>query len=390
MSPFSLLIPLLSLFALISTAYSESKFLPIIGISTPTTRIVYQRDDQNQAIIPIKGFCSLDPKQIEARLIAREASQGISTKWTLIDSNFTNGYFAGSMAVKAGWYDLEVRAMKDATVLESFKVERIGVGEVFVAVGHSVAQGGDINIEGAEDDRVSTVSLDEDTPAFDTYKKTGDLKYLPDPVFSKASTGVKPAPFAHGSYFWSKFADLVAKKQNVPVLIYNAAFGGTSLEHWAKSAKGEQFEHGFVKSAIRMPYINLHNTLKKYIPLTGIRAVLADQAANDWKEPNEELVFENYKIWVKQAREDLGYPDLAIVVNRQSSIEPSVIRRVQDRMVPQPNCFPGPDYDKLAKEDRYDGTHLSESGCHVAAQMWADALTEEFFKSSKPWLPSFQ
>ncbi len=173
---------------------------------------------------------------------------------------------------------------------------------------------------------------------------------------------------------------MLQKKNNIPVLIYNAAFGGTSLEHWSKSSQNIQFEHGFVRSKIRMPYINLFNTLKKYIPVTGIRALLADQGQNDNGRKSEDSVLTDYKIFMQQARADLGYDQLTVVVNRQTPSNALWIRNVQERMLKEPHTFKGPDYDKdLLKEDKYDGIRLSKSGLEKAAILWSDALTPNSF-----------
>jgi hypothetical protein len=208
-------------------------------------------------------------------------------------------------------------------------------------------------------------------------------------VGSHFSDNVQPAPSGRGTYFWAAFAERVAKAQNVPVLLLNAAFGGTSLEHWAKSARGEQFEHPFVISSIRMPYIQLEHALKKYCAVTGLRAILADQGQNDWTEKDENRILTNYKVWVEQARKDLGFPELAVVVNRQSP--PGVVncvRRVQERMIQEcPHCFPGADYDTLASEDTTDKVHLSASGATKAARLWAEALSADFFKTAAPFQP---
>lgn len=169
----------------------------------------------------------------------------------------------------------------------------------------------------------------------------------------------------------------------------NAAFGGTSLEHWAKSARGEPFEHSFVNSSIRMPYIRLEHALTKYCAITGLRAVLTDQGQNDWPEKDEEKIIANYKAWIDQARKEAGFPGLAVVVNRQSPPNGfGQIRRVQDRVIKEhPHCFPGPDYDTLAQEDTTDKVHLSESGAKKAARLWADALDADFFRAAAPLAP---
>ncbi len=361
-----------------------------IAINMPVSRIVYQRDNKDKAIIQIRGNIDANASSIEVRLIAREKGQGTNTKWKRIAKDIPAGDFSGLLTGRGGWYNLEVRAKKGKRILFTKVVERVGIGEVFVVAGHSVAQGGEINIEGATDDRVSTIALHEKSEVFQKYLETGDPQYLPEPKFVQAASGVAHAPFGHDNYFWSKFGELLASKENIPVLIYNAGFGGTNLVHWAKAAKGIQFEHGFVKSKIRMPYINLLNTFRKYIPLTGMRAILADHGQNDAGEKNADIIFDNYKIFIKQAREDLQYPELALVVNRQTPKDAPAVRIAQERMIKEPYCFAGPDYDKLLPGDHVDGIHLNASGEEKAAVMWADSLTPEFFKTSVPWLPSWK
>jgi hypothetical protein len=359
-------------------------------VEWPVTRCVIQRDSSNTASIRIHGTCSPEAKRIESRLVPRAAGQGIATGWSTLAPGPRDGVFSGSVVGQAGWYDLEVRARSGRAIVAACTVQRVGVGEVFVVVGHSVAAGQDDNIPGATDDRVNAVPLDRASAAFQSYLNTGDARHLPAPAFVHYGTGVVPAPFGSGNYFWSSFGEAIARKQNVPVLIYNAAFGGTSLEHWAKSARGVQFDHSFVNAHIRMPYINLFNALKKYVPVTGVRAVLADQGQNDWPEKDEDLVFGNYMAWVGQARADLGHPGLAIVVNRQTPfLRDTQIRRVQERMIRTPHCFAGPDYDTLPKEARPDAIHLGLAGQEHAARLWAEALDDRFFAQSRPWLPAF-
>ncbi len=361
-----------------------------VAISTPISRIVYQRNNSNQAFVPLRGSCSGSVTRVEARVQVRSAGQGSSTDWAVIDGAPSGGLYRGSLTVSGGWYSLEVRAFAGSTQIATASVDRVGVGEVFVAVGHSVAAGGSINIQGSTDERGITIPDNRTNEQHNQYNDTANPAYLPPVVFAQYSDGVVPAPFGGGPYFWAKFAQYVAQNQNVPVVFYNAAFGGTSLEHWSKSALGLPFDHSFVKSSIRMPYINLYNTLKEYIKHTGIRAVLADQGANDWPNPDSNQVFGYYKTWVDQARADLGYGSLAIVVNRHTPSGNAGIRAAQMKMINEvPNCFTGPDYDTLAPGDRTDGIHLSADGCWAAASKWAAALDSAFFSNSQPYLPTF-
>ena len=356
-----------------------------LSITSPANRLVFQRDQSGSATLPIAGSSAWPGAKIEARLVDGATSE--AREWTNVATVLPDGSYRGKLPAVAGWYSLEVRALSEAHSASAI-VQRVGVGEVFVVVGHSVAHGGSINLPGAKDDRVNTIALsagDQETQR--RYKFTGDPGFLPEVVGRQFGSDIQPAPAGHGTYFWAAFAEHVAAAQNVPVLLLNAAFGGTSLEHWAKSARGERFEHPFVNSSVRMPYIRLEHALTKYCAVTGLRAILADQGQNDWPEKDEDKIIANYKEWIERARLDVITPNLAVVVNRQSPPDGfGQIRRVQDRIIQElPHCFPGPDYDTLEQEDTVDRVHLSAAGAQKAARLWAKALDADFFKAAVPW-----
>lgn len=377
--------PAIALIRLRPTGAATAK--TTLSITSPANRLVFQRSQSGDATIHVAGTCAWPGAAVDARIV--DAGTGKAGDWYALGPVQSDFSYRGKLKVAAGWYSLEVRARGGGNAAIA-TVERVGVGEVFVVVGHSVAHGGHINLPGAEDDRVSTIALPAgDMESQRRYKFSGDPRFLPEAVGTHFGANVQPAPVGRGTYFWAAFAEHIAKAQNVPVLLLNAAFGGTSLEHWAKSARGEQFEHPFVISSIRMPYVQLEHALKKYCAVTGLRAILADQGQNDWPEKDEDKITTNYKAWIDQARKDAGFPNLAVVVNRQSPRDGfGQIRRVQDRMIKEhPHCFPGADYDTLAKEDTTDKVHLSESGAKKAARLWADALDADFFKAAAPLQP---
>lgn len=358
-----------------------------LSISTPANRLVFQRGLAGDARIAIAGRCAWPGASVEARIV--DASSSKAGDWTSLGTVRPDFTYHGHLTAEAGWYTLEVRARGEGNSART-TVERVGVGEVFLVVGHSVAQGGAINLAGAKEDRVSTIELPAgDRESQRRYQASGDPGFLPAAVGRQFGSDVQPAPAGSGTYFWAAFAEKVAQAQRVPVLLLNAAFGGTSLEHWAKSARGERFEHSFVNSAIRMPYIRLQHALTRYGGVTGMRAILSDQGQNDWPEKDEERIVSNYKIWIDQARRDTGFTNLAVVICRQSPPGGfAQIRRVQERMIREhPNCFPGADYDTLAGEDTTDKIHLSESGARKAAGLWAEALDAGFFRAAVPWQP---
>jgi len=357
-------------------------------LTAPVHRLVYQRGIDGTGMLPVRGNGAWPGAEVEARLTDVKSGK-IIQPWKQIGTVRADGSFDGWLRAKAGWYRLDVRAKtKHGQAIAT--VERVGIGEVFIVVGHSVAHGGRTNLAGATDDRVNTIAWPTNSDAArKDYERTAGLQFLPPLIGTQFINDIVPGPFGHGTYFWAQFAERVAQSQDVPVLLLNAAFGGTSLEHWAKSARGDRFEHSFVKSPIRMPYINLHHALRQCAAITGVRAILADQGQNDWPEPDADKVFKNYLAFVKQARTDLGFPELAVVVNRATPPgNKPAIRRAQERMIDEvPHCFAGPDYDTLAKADRYDGVHLSESGMARAAQLWAECLTPTFFQQAVPFQP---
>ena len=358
-----------------------------LSVVAPANRLVFQRNQAGDAAIAVAGNCAWPGAAVEARIV--DAATGKAGNWSALGTVQSDFRYRGKVMAAAGWYSLEVRARGDGNSATT-AVERVGVGEVFLVVGHSVAHGGQINLPGAEDDRVSTIALPAgDMESQRRYTLTGDPRFLPEAVGRHFDSNVQPAPAGNGTYFWATFAEHVARTQNVPVLLLNAAFGGTNLEHWAKSARGEPFEHPFVISSVRMPYIRLEHALTKYCSVTGLRAIIADHGQNDWPEKDEEKILANYKAWIDQARLDTGFPNLAVVVNRQSPPDGfGQIRRIQDRMIKEyPSCFPGADYDTLAKEDTTDKVHLSEAGAIKAARLWADALNADFFKAAVPLPP---
>lgn len=390
-------LPRLCVLALLATTFAGCKMTPSAAntsnsaklvLTSPAHRIVYQRGLDGTAPVPIAGHSPWPRATWEGRLTPVNTTSATASNWRSLGRADSAGRFDQVLGVPAGWYHLEVRVKDKPGTIAT--VDRVGVGEVFIIVGHSVAHGGRTNLTGATDDRVNTIAWPEDAvEQRREYERTADPGLLPVLCGTPFTNGVMPAPFGNGTYFWARFAEHIAQREDVPVLLLNAAFGGTSLEHWAKSARGELFEHSFVRAKIRMPYINLQHALGQYAAQTGVRALLADQGQNDWPERDGNKVFSNYLAFVTQARSDLNCAELAIVVNRQTPPGgKSQIRAAQERMLREvPHAFPGPDYDTLSKADRYDGIHLGAEGLARAAQLWADALTPDFFQKTHPCLP---
>ena len=106
-----------------------------ITINQPDDHAVYQRNENNTAVIPIE--CSaLHADAMQARAFDLKAQQAVG-KWATLHAGNTPDSFTGSLNIPAGWYRLDLRAMHDNQTIASATVDHIGVGEVFLTAAQS-------------------------------------------------------------------------------------------------------------------------------------------------------------------------------------------------------------------------------------------------------------
>ncbi|MEY4540687.1 MAG: hypothetical protein RLZZ306_2444 [Bacteroidota bacterium] len=396
-----------------------------ISLAFPVPRAVIQRNNSNQASLNIAGRIKQKVDKIEARLVPRTEQSRldtiVATPWQIVQLNPVN-FFSGTISVKGGWYNLQMRAIKDdVTVIDTLIVQRVGIGEVFVYVGHSNAQGGAYGQTGpdATDDRVSCIAVGREPSCYGTipfqpatssdslwckYLQSGDAQFLPVLAFSKVTRASGIAPFCPNPWFWSIMGDSLSRKLNVPIMLYGTAFGGTKSDHWHKASKGILFDHGFVKSAIRMPYINLKNVLQLYVPLTGIRGVLCLHGVNERNDAQSEIQFW-MQSYIEQSRIDSKIPNLAWMIATDSYLldhgqypQPFPLkfeaRNAQAFMQSQAHNFVGPDLDMITDNnagnpisERPDGLHFGNQGLVSAANLWVNSINQNsFLRASSPKL----
>jgi uncharacterized repeat protein (TIGR01451 family) len=367
-----------------------------LNVTYPVERMIVQRNNSNQATVQIAGSYAQLLDAVEARAVARSAGQGTTTDWTTLQANPINGQFNGALQISGGWYQIEVRGRRNGQIVATDAVTRFGVGEVFAIIGHSNAQGSSCvrdgvdyctTIDGATDDRVTVVPLDQSTPEFRAYEQTANTNYLPGLVFNQLATYSGLSPFAQFSWFWGKMGDLLVQRINVPVLIYNAGFGGSNMEANYKSAYDIPFDHFFIKYAIRMPYVNIRNIMNLYIPATGIRSVLIHHGENDRSNATDVIATHYFGV-IDKVRQEFSKPNLAMLVATSSYVGGRFdnVRNAQAQVINRSdyNVFPGPDLDNMTA--RPDGIHYSPDGQRQVAQLWSDAITNDFFTKSQPYM----
>lgn len=358
-----------------------------LKITHPVNRMIIQRNGSNQATVQIAGSYNQALDVVEARAEVRVAGQGTTTAWSTIQTNPTNGQFAGSIIVTGGWYKIQVRGRIGGTIVTSDSVTRFGVGEVFAIIGHSNAQGTSCIINGvdqcptrsgATDDRVTVVAVDQSSAEFQQYLNTADTHYLPGLAFSQLLTHSGSSPFARDAWLWGQMGDQLVQRINVPVLMYNAGFGGTTMQHNYWAAYDIPFQHSFVRYDLRMPYANLRNLMNLYVPTTGIRAVLIQHGENDRNNPTDST-YKYYTKVIDKVRTEFNKPNLGVIVALSSfvSVPYNNVRAAQSQVINRANynAFPGPDLDSITTAtDRPDGLHFSPSGQANAGNRWAAAI----------------
>jgi len=295
---------------------------------------------------------------------------------------------------------MDLRVYVGGQLVATTTVSRVGVGEVFAITGHSNAQGGHSPSDPCVDERVISINRSCKWGMWDSqsnYCKT----------YSSMSTATNAiAPFAAVPWCWGPMADELVVMYNVPVLLYSAAFGGTSSEHYSKSASQEQFEHSFVRWDWRMPYTNLCTIMTALAPRTGIRAVLVLHGENDGglSQYDIERCQTNY---FHQARVDGNMPNLAFILGRSigegseaanawSAVQTNKHYVAQRNLINLSgwNIFGGPElwqqYSNAVNRITPEDIHYSTLGQHVFGVMWAHAITQQLLDSTTPYQARFQ
>ncbi len=359
-----------------------------ISLSFPTNRIVFQRNNDNIGFINILGNYSQPVDKIEARLIPVQEGWGTAVDWTIVQENLKAGYFSGRVGAVGGWYTMEIRAIKDGAVIQTITIDRVGVGEVFVALGQSNAAGVPGNNPlSATDDRVNAINFRNDAV----------LNPLPENLnFVHLNANVDIAPAGYTAWCYGELGDRLAKKLNVPIMFFNAGEQAVSVINWVESAKGKPTINIFgITMPGGLPYTNLRNTLNYYGSLLGVRSMLWMQGETD-NHPNHlsaPVYASNLQKLIDITRSQFS-GNLSWVVTRTSLTyqfpsNPEIIEG-QNIVIGRAgyNVFPGPFTDDL-QPNRPDFVHFNNAGpgnmgLSILAENWDKYLDDNFFRNSKP------
>ncbi len=356
-----------------------------LKLSSPMPYAVFQRSPANSSRIPIHGVAAAPVSRLEAKVTLapgyRERVDGRSSEFVEIARPASREFHAWLEAPAGGWYTVTVRALDAAGgVVAEGTVSKVGVGEVFVAAGHSFCS----NFQGdrpgkAEEDRVATCIDWSTTPP----------EHL---AFRHADDPLRPGDARRASP-WPAVGDVLVRQLHVPVLIISTGIGGTTVERWRTVAENP--------SSGDSSYAACRTTLQRWIPYTGIRALIWFGNENDLNQgPTTEVFSDNFRRLITRARADAGIPNLPWVIGFDAydpgiaeKIGPVEMQRRKERidrgaqtvLETVPFTYDGPQTDDLGPEfRRVDGDHFNEAGVRQLGIRFARQITRAFFPPPIP------
>ncbi|HBO42976.1 MAG TPA: hypothetical protein DD670_03385 [Planctomycetaceae bacterium] len=342
-------------FFVISAAVAEGA----ISLSGSLEHAVFQRDASNVAYVPLAGAYSGAATHIEARAVTLGGSYGTSTKWTTIDASPTGGSFNSEMAVSAGWYQVEVRAMNGSTVLSTATRPYVGVGEVFITAGqsNSAYYGGTLQTPG--DARVSTWSGS-------TWQFGADSN-------PHVATGTNGSP-------WPDFGTYLVDCLEIPVGIIPVGVGSSSVQSW-------------------MPGNSNYNRLLSAFNVTtrnGFRAILWHQGEEDaYRSTSTATYASRLESVIAATRDDAGF-DVPWGVARASwlntyDVPAQMIVDAQNQVIANdPLVFGGPETNSFHSRGLTitpTNPHFNDAGLQEHGRLWKEAVVDFFNLQANPWEP---
>ena len=374
-----------------------------IKLTSPLNRAVYQRNGFGFSAVTVAGSYQQQVDKVEARFIPVAEGQGQATDWETIKVMPLNGNFSVVRSVRQGWYRLEVRGSLNGQIIGGVTtVDRVGVGEVFIIAGQSNAEGVSyIQGIGANDDRVNCFGTGNDLA-------NGGDSYISLSPFSHVDQNTRIAPRGANGWCWGRVGDLLASRLNVPIMFFNVAFNGTTINAWSNTAKGGYAINPYIGGVYpnRMPYQNMSDVLKYFVPQLGVRAVLwcqgeADNYLGSTKQNTSAVTYKSQlQTVINQTRSESGKNITWVVALTSAatycpdcisapfaSSDNNILEGQRTTIQETPNVFKGPETDGIQNPGRQDGVHFN-SGLPQLAESWSNALNDFFFQYSTSSLPT--
>ena len=346
-----------------------------LTLTSPLEHEVVQRSTPGKGLLRLAGELPEDLPAGDSVIEARLSGEGEDGSWLRVSGSVTGRTLRGTVEAPAGgWWRLDVRVMREGKEFATGRVERVGIGEVFVIAGQSNSANHGEEKQQPQSGRVAT---------FD-----GRAWRLAD----------DPQPGASGSggSFIPPIADAVVAKEGVPVGIISCGIGSTSVREWLP--KGVTFpQPPTIESRVEplpdgswtangVAYEPFVTRMKSAGP-RGFRAVLWHQGESDanQKDPSRTLPGTLYREYleklIRESRRAIGW-DAPWFVAQASYHVPGderseEIRAAQASLWRDGIALEGPDSDALKgdlRERGGQGVHFSGKGLREHGAKWAEKV----------------
>lgn len=339
-----------------------------INVQIPTSRAVYQRNDRNKADVFVR-VKNEEGASISAAMQTEDGtplSGAVSLTATEADGSIYEGTIPNIPA--GGWYNMEITAASPQGTTTTEKIEKIGIGEVFITGGQSNSCSFGWEQTNAAEDRVSAFD-----PKTDTWQHCDD----PQPCISGFAAGN-----GNGSP-WPTAGDELYAELQVPIGFITTGFGGSSVAELARtSAEAKDEEPDAANPSGHYDAIlDAITTMKAY----GYRAFLFHQGENDAGKTSAELYAATLMKLIGRTRDDAGYDLPWMVANAAytyytNSTQEAVILEAQQSVCDEETIFLGPYTDDMTKATGQRGSddlHFNLEGLKEHGHRWAEKIVEK-------------
>ena len=297
---------LLVLFILPTTARaqfggaSDQKAAPAVKLKEPVDGRIYQRGADGKADIPIVLDETAEGK--DASITGVYFSSSPASPGPHPSARFEDGKLVGVPI--GGPYNLSVQ-VKVGYEIRQFIINKLYVGDLWVLAGQSNMEGvGNLLNVAQPDEQVRLLGMDGKW-----VKAEEPLHWLvdsPDAVHSgNPDDRAKRSTESHksrkkGAGLGLAFGKAMAEATKVPVGLVATAHGGTSMEQWSPSKKGEEGK-------------SLYGSFLRQVKLAGgkVKGVLWYQGESDAMNPDATKIYaKTFADFIAAVRDDLGQPDL--------------------------------------------------------------------------------
>lgn len=342
----------------------------VVEITSPAERSVFQRDAAGLAQVRVVGRAPDGIASVRLRVLRGDGSDVVTASVATKDDPAPGQLVESVLAVPAGgWYTLEASAESadpGATPVVT-RVERFGVGEVFVIAGQSNSTNWGETRTPSQDDLVSAYDGERWSLAAD-----------PMPGVQDSSGDGSP---------WPAFGRLLRTTTGVPIGLASVGYGGTSIRHWQPGVRVE----------LDGKPMELYLALRQRVASLGnVRAILWHQGETDAAaDTTTQKYVDCFRTLSSTLRKDTG-SDAPWILARASFL-PGVpderrdaIRKAQAQIWHTGLALQGPDTDDMLGPLRHsvDRVHFSGAGLEVHAQRWFALVWTQLF--AEPQLRTHQ